>query len=267
VKLRRALFLLAMALVTAWSVWAFAQVRHRRPGPGVRPAPPVMAGSATPAPGRQPGVRPPPPAPPQASAHEEEGAAGGPEAEGEGPAPINWTEFGTSTPPFIAMVVNFGILIAGYYLFGKKGIATALQNRRDTIAKDIEEAQRMRQEADERAKVYQAKLEKLEDEVKIAREALVRAGEAERDRIVADAEAKAERMRKDAEFLVDQEMKQIRLDLWKTTVETAVATAEELLKKRVTPADQERIAEDYLADLGGKKAAPVAGTGTQESAP
>jgi F-type H+-transporting ATPase subunit b len=180
---------------------------------------------------------------------------------------MNWSQWRKDVPPYVAMLVNFGILIAGYYLLGKKPIAAALQNRRDSIARDIDEAQKMRLEAEQRAKVYQAKLEKLEDEVKTARDALVRAGEAERDRIVGDAEAKAERMRKDAEFLVEQELKQIRLDLWKSTVETAVSTAEELLKKRVTPADQERIAEDYLADLGGKKAAPVAGAGTQESTP
>jgi F-type H+-transporting ATPase subunit b len=209
------------------------------------------------------------PAPPQGRkpTPEKEAEAKHEGGEHEAPAPMNWTEFGKETPPYLAMLINFGILIAGYYLLGRKPIAAALQNRRDTIAKDIDEAQKMRHEAEERAKIYQAKLEKLEEEVTTAREALVRAGEAERDRIVGEAEAKAERMRKDAEFLVEQELKQIRQDLWKDTVETAVAAAEELLKKRVTPADQERIAEDYLADLGGKKAAPAAAAaGTQESA-
>jgi F-type H+-transporting ATPase subunit b len=110
----------------------------------------------------------------------------------------------------------------------------------------------MRREAEERAKIYQVKLEKVEEEVRIAREGLVRAGEAERDRLVLEAEAKGERMKKDAEFLVEQELKQIRLDLQRETVENAIAAAEELLKKRVTMADQERLAEDYLSDLGGK---------------
>jgi F-type H+-transporting ATPase subunit b len=173
-------------------------------------------------------------------------------AQSEGPAPINWFEFGRETPPFVAMVVNFGILAAGYYLLGRKPIAAALQSRRDAIAKEIEEAQKMRQEAEARAMIYQAKLERLEEEVRTAREALIRAGEAERDRIVAEAEAKAERMRKDAEFLVAQELKQIRLDLWRDTLDAAVTAAEELLKQRVTQTDQERIAEDYLTDLGAK---------------
>jgi F0F1-type ATP synthase membrane subunit b/b' len=239
----------AMMVVTAWSVWAFAQRPNHRP-------PPSPAGHARPSP---------PPRLPLGALHSphKEGAE---EAESDRPPPINWTEFGTETPPYLAMVINFGILAAGYYLLGRKPIAAALQSRRDTIAKDIDEANKMLHEAQERAHTYQAKLERLEDEVKTARAALVQAGEAERDRIVTDAEAKAERMRKDAEFLVEQELKQIRQDLWRDTVEAAVGAAEDLLKKRVTPADQERMAEDYLADLGGKKSAPVAGAGTQESA-
>jgi F-type H+-transporting ATPase subunit b len=210
-----------MVVVTGWSLWAWAQPK---------PAKPHMVENATAA------------AP--AARHEE--------AANEQPPPINWFEFGTETPPFIAMVVNFAILAAGFYLFGRKPVASALQSRRDTIAKEIEEAEKMRREAEARAKTYQAKLESLEAEVKTAREALVRAGEAERDRIVSEAEAKAERAHKDALFLVDQELKQVRQDLWRDTLDAAIAAAEEILRRGVTEADQERMAEDYLADLGGK---------------
>jgi F-type H+-transporting ATPase subunit b len=179
------------------------------------------------------------------------------EHEEEGPKPFNFTQFGGETPPYIAMLVNFGLLAAGYYFLGRKPIAAGLQSRRDTISKEIDEASKMKREAEDRAKVYQQKLEKLEEELKATRESLVHAGEAEGERIVREAEAKAERMRKDAEFLVEQEMKQIRGDLLRDTVEAAVLAAEELLKKRVTPADQERLAEDYLADLSGPKAVSV----------
>jgi F-type H+-transporting ATPase subunit b len=150
------------------------------------------------------------------------------------------------------MLVNFGILVAGYYLVGKKPIAAGLQGRRDRISKEIDEAQKMRLEAEVRAKTYQAKLEKLDEELVTMREALVQGGQAERDRIVSEASAKADRMRKDAAFLIEQEAKQVRVELQRETVLAAVAAAEELLKKRITPADQERLAEDYLADLGPK---------------
>jgi F0F1-type ATP synthase membrane subunit b/b' len=237
----RRIALAIMLAVTAWSLWVWAQ-----PRPAGSAAKPMLARPTAPAakPTAAMGSRP--------AAAGAPGAAGaGEETETEEPAPFNWTDFGQKTPPYIAMLINFGILVAGYYLLGKKGITEGLQARRDHIAKDIEDAQRMRHEAEERAKKYQVKLEHLEHEVVAAREALLRSGEAERDRIVKEAETKAERMRKDAEFLVQQELKQIRIDLWRDAVDTAVTAAEELLKKRVTPADQERLAEDYLADLGG----------------
>jgi|GEM_PF-1250748 len=171
----------------------------------------------------------------------------------ESPKPMNWFEFGGETPPFIAMLINFGILAAAYYWLGRKPIAAALLQRRDAISKDIDEAQQMKREAQTRAKVYQDKLAKLEEDLVATREAIIRAGEAERERIVREAESKAERMRKDAEFMVEQEIKQIRVDLWRDAVEAAVGAAERLLQERVTPADQERLAEAFLADLAGPK--------------
>ncbi|HXX67692.1 MAG TPA: ATP synthase F0 subunit B [Polyangiaceae bacterium] len=217
----RRLALASMLLVTAWSVWAWAA--WARPAAHESPAEPAT------------------------EQREED----------ESPAPINWTQFGGESPPFIAMIVNFGILAAGYYLFGKKPIATALENRRETIASSIAEAQRMREEAEARAKTYQAKLQRLEEDARAARDALRRAGEAEHQRIVSEAEAKAERIRRDAEFVLEQELKQLRLDLWKGAADAAVTAAAEILKQRVTPADQERLAESYLADLGAPENAPA----------
>ena len=237
----RRIALTTMALVTAWSVWATAQEMKR-------PAPPAMAR----------------PALPTAAAPAHAVAAEAPKAEEEeekGPAAFNFGEFGGETPPYLAMLINFGILVGGYYLLGKDSIAAGLKARRSSIQKELEEAARMKTEAEERAKKYQARLQTLEAEKAMAIEALVRAGEAEKERIVREAEAKAERMKKDAEFLVEQEVKQLRVDVWREAVDTAVAAAEELLKKRVTPADQERLAEEYLADLGTTKTKPAAAGG------
>ena len=218
------LALSAMTIVTVWSLWASARPAPKKPGSPH----PVVTEHATPI---------------------EEGKA----VEDEGLLPMNWLDFSNSkTPPFIAMLVNFGILVGSFYYFGKAPVAAALRQRRDSIAKEIEDAQRMKREAEARAKTYEARLAHLEEEARAAREALVRVGEAERDRILAEVDAKAERMRKGAGFLVEQEMKQLRQDLWRSAVETAVASAENLLRQSVSVADQERLAEDYLRDLGAE---------------
>ncbi len=155
-------------------------------------------------------------------------------AETHAPKPINWTDFSNhEQPPLAFMFLNFVVLIGIYYKYGKGPISEGLKNRRATIAREIEEAQRMRKEAEARAAVYQEKLSHLETELKETRETLRAAGEAERDRIVREAEEKAVRMEKDAKFLVEQELKQLRTELTREAVETAVAAAEELLKKRI----------------------------------
>jgi F-type H+-transporting ATPase subunit b len=189
-----------------------------------------------------------------ATAHEE--SARSEEAPShEQPKDINWFDISNhEQPAYGAMVLNFVLLIWMYVALGKKPIAEALKNRRASVAKEIEEAKRMRDEAEARAEKYQLKLKNLEGELKEARESLLAAGGADRDRIVREAEEKALRMAKDAAFMVEQESKQMSAELTRNAVEMAMAAAEEILKKRITPADQERLAEDYLAQIGGRKA-------------
>jgi F-type H+-transporting ATPase subunit b len=171
-------------------------------------------------------------------------------AEEESPGAINWFDFtNKEQPPYAAMLINFGLLAFVYYRFGKKPVAEALKKHRDSVAKEIEEAQRMKREAENRAKTYQAKLKDLEIELGQTKLALEEAGKGERDHIVKEAEEKAARMQKDAAFLLDQETKQMRLDLQREAVLAALAAAEELLKERVTQGDQERLAEEFLATL------------------
>lgn len=180
----------------------------------------------------------------------------------EEPGPINWFDFSNKEqPPYAALFINFALLAFGYYYFGKKPLGQALQNQRDSIAKQIEEAQRMKHEAEDRAKQYQAKLRDLEAELATTRRALEEAGKGERDRIVKEAEEKAVRMQKDAAFLLGQEAKQMRLDLQREAVEAALLAAEQLLTKRVTPADQERLAEEFLSSLVKKGPLTRAGQG------
>ncbi len=196
---------------------------------------------------------------PPAAAHTpdaEGGDATGEEAPGVKhawpPQAINWTDSNNSDQPaLVASVVNLVVLLGIYYFVGRKGIASALTARKKAITSEIEDAQRMKRAAQERAKHYQQKLGSLEEELATTKAALVEAGKGERDRIVKEAEEKAARMHKDAGFLIEQEKRQLQHDLLRETVERALAAAEELLKKRITPADQERLAEEYLAEIGG----------------
>ena len=178
----------------------------------------------------------------------------------QGVAPMNWTDFSNKeTPPYAALVINFALLMFAYYSFGKKPLAAALQQRKEDIGKEIEDARKLLDEAKARAKKYQKELRNVAEDAKTAKSSLHQAGEGERDRIVKDAEEKAARMRRDAAFLVEQEAKQVRQDLMRETVEEAVAQAHVLLGAAVTQADHERLAEEFLAELGTHQGSALGG--------
>lgn len=188
-------------------------------------------------------------APSHDGAHHEGKDAEHEEHEGP-PGEINWADFGNKKqPPFAALVLNFAGLAVIYYFAGRKPVATALVERKASIAKDIESAQGMLQDAKDRAKRYQGKLEDVEADAEQAKAALVTAGEGEKAAIAKGTVEKVERMKRDAEFLVSQEVKQIEKDLLRETVEAAIKDAEALVAKGITQADQERLAEEFLGSL------------------
>ncbi len=117
------------------------------------------------------------------------------------------------------------------------------------MSKQIDEAQKIKHEAEARSKQYASKLEDLGQELATTKAALAAAGAGEKARIVREAEEKAARMEKDATFLVEQERKQMRADLQREAVAGALVAAEELLRTKLTLADQERVAEEFLATL------------------
>lgn len=197
---------------------------------------------------------------PNPGMHDKEHNVTGHEAAHHGPEAINWTDIEDHhRPAYIALVVNFGVLVVGYYLLGKKGVSEALKQRRVTIGKAIEDAQAMLGEAKERAKKYQADLKNADTDAADAKAALVAAGKGEIERNLLEANEKADRMKRDADRLVEQERKQIQHDLLKETIDLAVKEATKTLEKTVTAEDHARLADDLLKELSAKAAATVGG--------
>jgi F0F1-type ATP synthase membrane subunit b/b' len=165
-----------------------------------------------------------------------------------------------ATTPYLYVLINAIVLFAIYYYAGKKPISDGLKSRRDTVAKELDEAARIKAEAKAKLDEYTERLEKLDQELDRMKQELVVAGEKDRDRIVKEAEEKAERMRKDAQFLLDQELKQLRIDLLQYTVSAAAGAAERVLATKLSGADHDRLADEYLAQLGKLPAASALGT-------
>ena len=169
--------------------------------------------------------------------------------EGHGPPGIELFEASETIIPFGAMLVNFAILASALILFAKKPFSAFLVARHHAIQDGLDEAQDLKRRAEEKFRAYGERLAAFQEEVDSLLAEYRKAGEAERAKILSEAADKASRMRREAEFLVSQEEKQIRIDLHRDAVEKAVRAAEERLRAAVAAADQERLANDYLATM------------------
>ncbi len=220
---------------------------------------------------------------PTASAqHEDEGEAHG-DAEGElgeeaaaseehgehghhpGIGDMFWLEAGPNgEPPFAGRVLSFFLWAFIIVYFGRKPIADFLAVRRKAIVDGLEEARRVEAAAQAKHEEYTARIENLDHEIAKLREEFKRAGMEERDRMVAEASGRAEKMHAEAKFLVDQQLKTLRQELTREAIEAAVGAAEKILRERATAADQQRLADEYLARL---RASVERGTGAAGTGP
>jgi F-type H+-transporting ATPase subunit b len=185
------------------------------------------------------------------------------------PPPINWWHglLGTKEgvhpnllwrgpedpPPFLASLVNFALFAAAIAYFGRKPLAAALVKRKESIMREIEEARKTRDAAEQRLAQYEAKIERMGEEIERLRRDFREQGERDKARIIAEANDRRERMRQDAQLLLSHELEQTRRDLTKEAVDEASRIATELLTQRMTLADHERFVDACFTALSGAK--------------
>lgn len=158
-------------------------------------------------------------------------------------------EHGWDTTGLIASGVNFVLLISLFVYLFRSSLNSFLKERKASVERELNEAARLKAEAEAKHKEYSERLAKLDDELGQIKKDMIASGIKERDRIVAEAEQKAARMRREAEFVVEQQVKQLREDLTREAADAAIAAAEQLVTKATTSFDHQRLAQEYLASL------------------
>lgn len=176
------------------------------------------------------------------------------EKEGLSEPDLLWRPKGMPVP-FGALALNAGILYWLLIRFGKKPISDGLKARKLSIMKGMEDAAKVKAQAEARLNEYQKKLDDIDEEVARIKREMKEAGEAESARILSEAKERRARMERDARTLVDQELKAARESLLRDTVRAAVKSAETTLSAKIGDADQQRLGDEYLASIKASGAA------------
>jgi F-type H+-transporting ATPase subunit b len=131
-------------------------------------------------------------------------------------------------------------------------VGRVLDDRAETIRAELDEARRLREEAQALLADYQKKREAAEEEAK----AIVEQARREADALTSETRRSMmeslERRSRLAEEKIARAEAQALADVRSAAVDTAIAAAEQLLKTRVTPASGAELVDQSIRGLKGK---------------
>lgn len=142
------------------------------------------------------------------------------------------------------------VLIAGVIVyFGRDPIRRFFSGRRQTITHDLDQASKLLSDAERKYAEWEQRMAGLDAELAEIRQQTRDMAELERQRILADTVASAERMRRDTAAALEQELRRARAELRAEAADLAVTLAGRLLRDRITPADGEKMIDEFVTKL------------------
>ena len=149
----------------------------------------------------------------------------------------------------VAFIIFVGVLA---YFGAHRRLVGGIDERRHRIVAELEEARRLKAEAEALLAQYRRKQEEAEHEAR----AIIAGAEAEAERLTAEAAAKMEdfvaRRTKMAETKIAQAEAQALADVRSAAAEAAVAAAETILARTVKAKVADELIAKGIADLKGK---------------
>jgi F-type H+-transporting ATPase subunit b len=153
---------------------------------------------------------------------------------------------GGFTPTDWFRLMNFVVLAGVLFFLLRKPIPRALNSRIRGIEDQLKDLEAKKSEAEKRLAEYNQKLGAMEKEAERIVADYVRQGQEAKARILKEAESAAEKLQTQARSNIEHEFEQTKAQLEREIFEKALTKAEELLKQKVTPQDQNQLVEEYL---------------------
>lgn len=168
---------------------------------------------------------------------------------------INWFDFGKKPPPLIANFINLAILLFIIWYFGRKPIEYYFAERRDKIKKQIEEAEKIINEASSRYEKIARKFEKMDEEIETLKKQMISEATIENERIISNAHKTAQMTRENAIKMIEQEKEMLIEKIKNETGLKILQEAEKILKSRVRKTMQRKMVDQtiqYIMKGNGK---------------
>ncbi len=153
----------------------------------------------------------------------------------------------------IMLWVNFGILVFFFLKYARKPLMDFLLGIRDKTKKDLDTIENQFKDAESRMKAESAKIEEIEQHIETIRQNIIEMGKKEKEKIIEQAKITAKRMIEDAKTYSGYQLAKARKELSDEMVDIAVSMVKERLVKGISEQDNEKLINQFIADLGTSK--------------
>lgn len=143
-------------------------------------------------------------------------------------------------------IINFLVLAGLLFFLLRKPAAQFFSDRIKGIQEQLKELEEKKIEAENKLAEYNKRLADLNAESGKVIDEYRRQGEAMRDNILKAAEAAAAKLEYQAKRNIENEFKKARIELEMEIMGKAISRAEDVLQKKITDEDQERLVGEYL---------------------
>ena len=143
-------------------------------------------------------------------------------------------------------VMNFAVLFIGLFFLLRKPVKKALNARIEGIKGQLDELEARKSAAEKELAKYKEQLALLDKESESIIDEYIKQGEAAQAKIIAEAESAAEKLQEQARRNIEHEFKQAEVALKEEILENALQRAEDIINRKVSTEDQERLVDDYL---------------------
>lgn len=151
----------------------------------------------------------------------------------------------------IKQAINFLLLAGVLVYFLRKPVSSFLKERSELLRKAIDDAAKARAEAAEKLAAIETRTASLADEIAGMNAKMDIEAAAEARRLQETAAVEITRIRAQSEFTGEQEVKKAREELRREASLLTARAAEELVRKTLSPEDQERLVRENIEKIEG----------------
>jgi len=151
----------------------------------------------------------------------------------------------------VKQAINFAVLAGVLVYFLRKPLSSFLAERSELLRKAIDDAAKARADAAGKLSSIERRTANLADEISQLNARMDAEAGAEARRLQETAAVEISRIRTQAEFTGEQEVKKAREELRREASLLAAHAAEELVRRSLSPDDQERLVRENLEKIEG----------------